>query len=124
MNTQKKVFTLITVLIIVAIAAIFIFGRKSEDMTVTTTVPMVATTTLPTYTTADVALHATSTDCWSIVNGYVYDFTSFINQHPGGKKAVMQTCGVDASGAFNGKHGGKKRPADELQKHLIGNFKI
>jgi cytochrome b involved in lipid metabolism len=124
MNTQKKIFTLITVLVTIAIAVIFIFGSKSEDMSITTTVPTVATTTLPTYTTTDVSLHATSTDCWSIVNGHVYDLTSYIDQHPGGKKAVMQTCGIDASNAFNGKHGGKKRPANELEKHLIGNLKI
>ncbi len=123
MNTQKKIFALITILIIIAIAAIFISGQKSEDMSVTT-IPTVATSTLPSYTTQDVAAHATSTDCWSIVNGQVYDFTSFINQHPGGKKAVLKTCGVDASGAFGAMHGGKKRPAEELQKHLIGNLKM
>lgn len=123
MNTQKKIFALITLLVIIAIAAIFIFGRQSEDMSTTTT-PTVATSTLPTYTAVDVAAHASDTDCWSIVNGYVYDFTSFINQHPGGKKAVLETCGVDASGAFNTVHGGRKRPANELEKHLIGNLKI
>ena len=53
-----------------------------------------------TYTLADVQAHATATDCWMILNtNKVYDFTSFIPAHPGGK-AMVPYCGKDGSAAF------------------------
>jgi hypothetical protein len=32
-------------------------------------------------------------------------------------------CGVDASSAFDGQHGGEKRPANELAGFKIGTLK-
>jgi cytochrome b involved in lipid metabolism len=53
------------------------------------------------YTLADVQAHATATDCWMILNtNKVYDFTSFISMHPGGK-AMVPYCGKDGTAAFN-----------------------
>ncbi len=53
-----------------------------------------------TYTLADVQAHATATDCWMILNtNKVYDFTSFVAAHPGGK-AMVPYCGKDGSAAF------------------------
>ena len=37
------------------------------------------------YTIADVARHATASDCWMALNtNKVYNFTPFISMHPGG----------------------------------------
>jgi cytochrome b involved in lipid metabolism len=76
--------------------------------------------TTPTYTTAQVAAHSTAASCYSIVNGSVYDLTRWISQHPGGSGAIKSMCGVDASAAFNGQHGGSPRPASELSGFKIG----
>jgi cytochrome b involved in lipid metabolism len=54
------------------------------------------------------------------VNGWVYDLTSWISQHPGGQKAVLSICGKDGSDGFNGKHGWQPRPASELAWFKIG----
>jgi cytochrome b involved in lipid metabolism len=78
------------------------------------------TTSLKSYTLADVKLHNNASNCWTTVNGSVYNVTSWINQHPGGSAAIMGTCGIDASAAFNGQHGGQARPASELASFKIG----
>lgn len=54
-----------------------------------------------TYTVADAALHNMAGDCWMIIDGKVYNVTSFISQHPGGS-AIIPFCGQDASQAFAG----------------------
>ena len=56
------------------------------------------------YTAADVATHNTAGDCWVIVNGNVYNLTSFIASHPGGPSPISSLCGLDGSASFNGQH--------------------
>lgn len=41
-------------------------------------------------TPAEVAAHATHTDCWVIVHGEVYDVTKFLQHHPGGVAALSK----------------------------------
>lgn len=75
------------------------------------------------YTAAEVALHTSTQNCWSIVNGKVYDLTSWISRHPGGSGAIKQMCGIDGSAGFNGQHGGQGRPEQELASFYIGVLK-
>ncbi len=74
------------------------------------------------FTAAQVATHASVSSCYSIVNGAVYDLTAWIGQHPGGQSAIKRMCGMDASAAFNGQHGGAARPASELAGFKIGTL--
>ena len=83
--------------------------------------PSGSTTTA--YTLADVKLHNTQTNCWTAVNGSVYNVTSWISQHPGGASAIIGMCGIDGSAAFSGQHGGQARPASELASFKIGVLK-
>lgn len=79
-----------------------------------------APTTAASYTLAQVATHNSSASCYSAINGNVYDLTSFISQHPGGAAAIKSLCGVDGTAAYNGQHGGSRRPANELAGLKIG----
>ena len=45
------------------------------------------------FTPDDVAQHASASDCWIIIDGLVYDVTSFLSSHPGGKKILVSGCG-------------------------------
>jgi len=56
------------------------------------------------YTYDDVAKHNKETDCWVVVNGQVLDVTSFLKDHPGGKKAILIYAGRDATEEFNMLH--------------------
>lgn len=75
-----------------------------------------------TYTLAQVAKHSKASSCWTTINGGVYDVTSWIDQHPGGQQAIIGLCGIDGSDAFNGQHGGQRRPASELASFKIGTL--
>jgi len=56
------------------------------------------------YTLEEVAQHKTEDDCWVVVNGEVLDVTSFLEDHPGGKMAIMTFAGKDATEMFNMVH--------------------
>jgi uncharacterized membrane protein len=74
----------------------------------------------PALTMDEVARHASASDCWSVVNGTVYDLTSWIDQHPGGMGPIEAMCGVDATDAFVAMHGTEQVPADSLSWFLLG----
>lgn len=71
-------------------------------------------------TLAAVQQHATASSCWSIVNGSVYDLTSWISAHPGGPQAVKSMCGKDATAQFSAQHGSKGRPNSTLATFKLG----
>jgi cytochrome b involved in lipid metabolism len=50
-------------------------------------------------TRAQVAEHHTRDDCWTIVDDEVFDLTSFIGSHPGGR-VILEACGRDATTLF------------------------
>ena len=144
MNLNKKITSIIGILIIILVAGIVIAQNSSRSTTYTpptnsasheTTNPNATgattssvtsnpslTPTVKTYTLAEVAKHSTQSSCWSTVNGGVYDLTAWIGQHPGGPDAILGMCGKDGSAAFNDQHGGQRRPANELAGFKIGNL--
>jgi hypothetical protein len=76
-----------------------------------------------TITMDEVFAHNTPQDCWSVVNGKVYDLTQWIDKHPGGAVIIKSLCGKDGSAGFNGQHQGQRRPANELANFLVGDLK-
>ncbi len=98
--------------------------RETTKPQIAATIPLSApANTTKYYTTTDVAAHASTQSCWSIVNGKVYDLTSWISRHPGGTSAIKRMCGVDGSRDFNDQHDGQARPEQELASFYIGTLK-
>lgn len=71
-------------------------------------------------TATEIAKHNTTSDCWSVVSGNVYDLTGYANSHPGGASAISSLCGKDATQAFQGQHSGQQRPESTLAAFLLG----
>lgn len=84
----------------------------------TSTTP--ATPKKDTYTSTEVHTHASSSSCWTIVAGGVYDLTSWISRHPGGSGAIKSMCGVDATADFADQHGGERQAEQALSGYKIG----
>lgn len=74
----------------------------------------------PALTMDEVARHGQATDCWSVVDGRVYDLTTWIDQHPGGVGPIEGMCGVDATDAFTAMHGSQQQPNDVLAGFELG----
>lgn len=75
-----------------------------------------------TYTLSQVKQHATAADCWTVVNGKVYNVTTWEDQHPGGADRIIAMCGKDATSAFLDQHGSQKRPNEDLSQFQIGTL--
>ncbi len=71
----------------------------------------------------EVQRHATPDDCWSVVDGIVYDMTTFIARHPAGSSSIIEyMCGKDATDDFLGEHGGQGEPEKWLDTLKIGTL--
>lgn len=73
-----------------------------------------------TFTTTQVAAHNSASDCWSIINGSVYNLTSWINRHPGGSQGILSICGKDGTSAFQGQHGSNANAKQTLDTFKVG----
>ncbi|GBG32990.1 Cytochrome b5 [Hondaea fermentalgiana] len=52
----------------------------------------------------ELAKHNKADDCWIAISDHVYDVTNFLNDHPGGKKAILMYAGKDATAEFEMLH--------------------
>lgn len=74
------------------------------------------------YTLSEVESHNQASNCWSAINGNVYNLTSWVNIHPGGADMIVSICGKDGSDSYNSQHGSARKPAKELANFLIGSL--
>ncbi|KAF8063693.1 hypothetical protein HT031_003548 [Scenedesmus sp. PABB004] len=73
------------------------------------------------YTMRQVSKHASDDTCWIVVNGKVYDVTSYIDDHPGGSESILLNAGVDCTEEFMGVH--SQEAKDLLKMFAIGTVK-
>jgi hypothetical protein len=84
---------------------------------------MAATNASPgAYTLAQVQQHSSATSCWTVVNGGVYDVTSWITQHEGGQAPILGLCGIDGTSAFVAQHGSVGKAVNQLKQFKIGTL--
>jgi cytochrome b involved in lipid metabolism len=88
---------------------------------IATPTPTVSATPTPAgYTMAQVRANNTAKSCWTAIDGYVYNLTSWINSHPGGSGAILFLCGTDGSNAFKAQHENQTKPAIRLDGYRLG----
>lgn len=87
------------VLVLVGIGGYFVFGKNKPAAQEESQSEI-----LSTFSMDEVAKHATGDDCWLVIDGGVYNVTSFVPRHPGEEK-IHLGCGKDATDLFNSKAG-------------------
>ena len=78
------------------------------------------------YSAADVARHATPSDCWIVVNGRVYDVTRYLAQHPGGAATITPWCGKESTVAYETEDGvgtHSSRADRLLESYVVGDLR-
>lgn len=124
---MKNYLLLAGVIILLAGAAVVLKPKSSSQPTqeasvVTPTASAGKALGAETYTMDDVAKHNSEQDCWLVIDNKVYDVTSFIPVHPGGKE-ILEGCGKDATSLFQGEsEHQEKNAAMYLPKYLIGDL--
>jgi len=71
-------------------------------------------------TNSEIKAHNLKSDCWSIVNGNVYNLTTYVKSHPGGASVIANICGKDGSKAFVNQHNTQGKPNKVLSSFLLG----
>lgn len=85
--------------------------------------------TTNTFTKEEIAKHSTPTDCWTIIDGTIYNITSYIARHEGGKE-ILRACGTDATSLFksrqtnDGKVIGTGTPHSDMAESRLNQLKI
>eukprot|EP01061_Rhynchopus_euleeides_P027946 TRINITY_DN4545_c1_g1_i1.p1 TRINITY_DN4545_c1_g1~~TRINITY_DN4545_c1_g1_i1.p1 ORF type:complete len:264 (+),score=50.95 TRINITY_DN4545_c1_g1_i1:306-1097(+) len=74
---------------------------------------------VPTHSSESVAAHNTAESCWASIGGRVYDLTSFVKLHPGGRGSILEYAGSDATIEFFTFHS-EPRYIAYLEKYCIG----
>jgi cytochrome b involved in lipid metabolism len=101
------------VLIIIAMYYMFVDdGRASDEVEEKMKGP---------FTMEEVAKHNREGDAWIVVEGRVFDVTKYIDEHPGGVKALRAFAGKDATKAFRGPQHGTQVD-DVIELFLIGDL--
>jgi cytochrome b involved in lipid metabolism len=70
----------------------------------------------------EVAKHNSDTDCWVIIDGKVYDVTSFLSAHPTGPGCILELAGRDMTEAFKRAH--SYLSPSVISKVCIGTVKL
>eukprot|EP00958_Prasinococcus_capsulatus_P025421 scaffold4305_cov370-Prasinococcus_capsulatus_cf.AAC.1 len=60
--------------------------------------------TLRAVTLEELSTHGSPDDCWLAIDGQVYDFTHFLEDHPAGVEAILQFGGADGTDGFLAVH--------------------
>lgn len=73
------------------------------------------------FTREEIEKHNTESDCWLVVDGKVYDATSVLEWHPGGKSAITGHAGkvwAETTNEFNSIHDGFAQ--QKLKECILG----
>jgi hypothetical protein len=81
------------------------------------------TTNLP-LTLDEVKKHNSADDCWSIIDGNIYDLTNWVDSHPGGKERITAICGKDGTSSFLGKHSNSNSAKSQLTRFDLGKLVV
>jgi len=118
---MRKLFIISTTLFWFAVAGFWIanyFHSPVQTPEVTST----AVENNNKYSLAEVKLHNQTNSCWMVIEGQVYDITSYLPAHPSAPEILLTWCGREASLAWQTKTIG--RPHSSRAQHLLSKYFI
>lgn len=115
--------------ILIAIVSIGLLGLVVWATKPKSVIPPRAQQIDKSVTRAEVAEHASSNDCWTIINNNAYNITGYIKDHPGGEEIVLRACGKDATAQFTTRRDGQERigsgtPHSPNARETLERFRI
>ena len=93
--------------------------RGAQQSSKTTPTPK-PTPTEASYSMEDVKKRNSSTECWTVIDGKIYDLTKWIPVHRGGAESIIFLCGKDGTSAFKSQHEGSSAALAVMPNYLIG----
>ncbi|KAJ8899257.1 hypothetical protein K2173_017289 [Erythroxylum novogranatense] len=75
------------------------------------------------FTLAEVSEHNHHKDCWLVIEGKVYDVTSYLADHPGGDQVMLSATGKDATDDFEDV-GHSTSARTTMEGFYVGNIDI
>ena len=97
-------------------------ASQSPTPTPTKTASPTASSGLTKLTLEEVMKHDSSTSCWSIIYGNVFNLTKWIGKHPGGAEKIRAICGKDGTNSFERQHNGDGGAANQLSAYFLGKL--
>ena len=98
------------VLIVATLVILFLFSKfadqdrrttRSSKSNITSSKKPVPVRPEGPFSLEEVGKHNTREDCWIIVDGSVYDVTTYVDDHPGGD-SILNNAGKDSSEGVHG----------------------
>jgi cytochrome b involved in lipid metabolism len=123
MKLMKKYKVLFSVLFFVLIAGFLLSRFLGNQVTYTVAPTFNPSSVTPEPTTpitiSEIRKHNSAADCWTAVEGSVYDMTRFVDIHPG-QQGIVDGCGTDATLLFNSEDNHTPVRRDLMKMYKIG----
>lgn len=72
----------------------------------------------------EVLSHNTPSDCWIVYKDHIYNITPAFGSHPGGDAVMAQSCGTDATTAFDTKDKNPARPHSATAQQMLSQYLV
>lgn len=80
-------------------------GTESTLGTDTTVQPVSTIAGPARFTSAEIAVHNTTSSCWLLIDARVYDVSTYLSRHPAGSRTITPWCGRESTVAFHTEDG-------------------
>jgi cytochrome b involved in lipid metabolism len=118
---MRKLFIISTAVFWLAVAGFWLAGYLHPEATNAEIAPVISPQ-LQVYNLVQVGKHDKKEDCWMVIEGQVYDVTSYLPAHPSDPAIVLPWCGKEATQAWQTKTIG--RPHSNRAAHLLSKYHI
>jgi len=68
----------------------------------------------------ELAAHKSASSCWVALHGKVYDFTSFLEEHPAGPESILKLGGTDGTDMYETVHNAAM--LDDFETEIVGLY--